>query len=478
MSTAEEYEAGKETDELWRLAILVEDAKLDSSFQDLRAHPMRLLAWFSSPRPRSDNAALAMCKLSLLDTFDNVHEYQAKKGVQLRSASSQRCRYPHVTLAPYHNMDSESEMVLMNLDFQSQSLEQHTGLTRPTTPTLLVASQAFLASHGYFHMELVWVHPFSPLPLDRVILSAAPARGSVPLTPALVEQAMQHLSSSVESGTVLLRQDTTFSLPGLFSLAGSGEKRHDTAKFTVLECSPVLQGKITRDTEVAVVPQEEGGEGEEEEEAEEEEVPAAPSPLSRSRKSHIFSTSMTSSTSSDLYQSSVEESFESKPRSGSVLSNCSASDFRNEDELPTDPCLEVATHPGIKLHRHYVLLPKTFAVGCELSQYQTVLLVAEKTHHERALGLVDVVVSIRPRGEGEGAVEGSHGAIVLWYDGQSELESYLPPPYPGYRYEEDALQVAYVHPLLMYSLFHETLSPTRRYLISVKVSTPADQPHH
>ena len=466
MEASTEISGGE--DGLWRLGILVEDTKLKSTFQDLRSSPMGLLVWFSPPHPRplSDSAALAMSKLSLLNTFDNVHEYQAKKGVQLRAASTAHCRSPLVTLASFRCMDSGRETVLMNLDTESQSLERNTGLSRPTTPAILVASRSFLTSQGYSHLELVWTQLFSPLPLAGVILSGGPGSQTVPLTPAIVQQAMQQLSLLVDSETIILRQGTTFSLPGLFSLGGL-EKRHVTVVFSVLECSPILQGRLTRETEIAVIPQEEGAE--EEEEGEKGEVVVS-SPLSMSQKNQSLSMSITSSSSEPYHDASIEESWESKRRSKFVLSSSSASDFSNEEEPPSDPRLEVATHPGIKLHRHYIIIPKVFATEHNLIQYETVLLVAEKARRGRSVGLADVVVSTRPRGEGQGQAEGSHAAVLMWYNGQSELERYLPPPYPGYLFEEEALQCAYVHPHLLYSLFHETLSPTRRYLISVKVS--------
>ena len=439
------------SDGLWRLGILVENTKLENSFQDLRSNPMRLLAWFTAPPPgpASGGAALAMCKLSVFETFDNVHEYQAKKGVSLRAASVRQCRYPHVTLAAHNCMTSGRETVLMNLDLDSQSLEQNTGLCTPTTPSILVASQEFLDTHGYSHMEAVWVQLFSPLPLERVILSGRQrSEETVALTPSSAGQAMQYLAQLVERETVVFRQDTHFSLPGLFSVSGSEERKHSTMELSILECHPVLQGRVTKETEIVVVPQEE------------EEV--------LHQKTQSLTTPITSS--GEFCQgSSVEESWETRSRSESALSNCSASDFRNEDELPSDPCLEVATCPGIKLHKHYVIVPETFAKEHDLYQYQTVLLVAEKRGGVAA-GLSDVVLSTRPRRDGR--AEGSNAAVMMWYDGQTELERYLPTPHPGYRYEQEALQCAYVHPHLLYSLFHETLSPTRRYYISIKVSSP------
>ena len=430
-------------DGLWRLAVVLDAEKLDSPFQYVRASPMRLLVWLLPPsRPPGDNSALAICKLSLFDTFDNVHEYQTPKGVQLRAANTALCRYPHVTLASYHYMESGRETVLMNLD--TQSLERNTGLSRTTTPTILVASQAFLVSHGYTHLELVWCQITSPLPLQRVIMMGG--QGTIALTPSLMRPAMEQLACLLEKETVILRQNTVFSLPGSFSVSGSKEeRRHGTVELCLLECSPVLQGRLTRETEVVVVPQGEGVAGD------------GPPSLSRLRRSH----SLTSS-------GEMEASWETtKSRSASVLSNCSASDFRNEDDLNSDPSLEVVTHPLIKLHRHYVMVPKQFATDHELFQYQTVLLVGERS--DRGVGLADMVLSTRTRSEGQ--AEGCHPAIVIWYDGQVELDHYLPPPYPGYHHDDSALQCAYVHPHLMYGLFHETLSPTRRYLISIKVSS-------
>lgn len=456
--------------ELWRLGMLVVDA--ENNFQELRHHPLRLLAWFTPPS-QPGGTALAVGKLSLLDTFDHVHEYEAKKGVPLRAGSTQKCRYPHMAVVPFKDMGNGKEAPLMTLDLQSSDLDRHTGLTRPTSPAILVASKTFLTSYGFSSSELVWVQVFVPLPLERVILSTQPGRGGLALTPDLVHQAMQHLFQRMREGPVLVRQDMTFSFPAPFFLGKSEKQRHEMAEFTVLECSPVMQGQLTERTEVAVLPQEKAEEEEDRDEEEEEVVTEEvdtglfPSfPPSLHRKSCISSLSSSEEMNPEA---GILDSCESKPRSGSVISNRSASDFRNEEEMP-DPFLEVVSHEDIKLRKHYIILPKSFAVEYELFQYQTVLLVAQETRQDGPGGLASLVLSTRRKKDGDERAEGSHGAIVLWYDGQAELERYVPPPCLGYSYEREALQAAYVHPFLLYSLFHETLSPTRKYFISIKVS--------
>ncbi len=464
--------------ELWRLGMLVVDA--DDNFQELRHHPLRLLAWFTPPSQQG-GTALAVGKLSLLDTFDHVHEYEAKKGVRvpLRASSTQRCRYPHVAVVPFKDMGNGKEAALMTLDLQPPALERHTGLTRPTSPAILVASKTFLTSYGFSSSELVWVQAFVPLPLDRVVLSTRPGREGLSLTPNLVEQAMQHLFQRMKEGPVLFRQGTAFSFPASFFLGKSEQQRHEVAAFTVLECSPVMQGQLTEQTVVAVLPEEEAeeeGEGDEEEEVvvEEEVDMGLPMSLPPSLPRKSCMSSLSSSEEVSL-EAGMVDSWESKPRSGSVISNRSASDFRNEEEI-SDPMLEVVTHADIKLHKHYVILPESFAREHELFQYQTVLLVAEETRQDSPAGLVSFVLSTRRKKYGDERAEGSHGAIVLWYDDQAELEQYVPPPFLGYSYEREALQAAYVHPFLLYSLFHETLSPTRKYFISIKVLSSSPLP--
>ena len=433
-------DADREEDGLWRLAIMVDGSSDQLSFVEVRSKPMRLQAWFppSPPPPRpGDGTALAVAKISLLDTFDNVHEYQTKKGVQLRAASSARRRYPHVTLASYRSMGDSEELVLMNLP----DMERHTGLSRATSPAILVASSSFLASQGYCHLELVWVQVVRPLRLERVVLSGG-AGGTTPLTPSLIGDAMQELSKLLEGETIVLRQGTTFSLPGRFSRseAGEEERQHGEVELSVLETSPVMQGQLTRETEVVVVPQAEGD---------------APS-LQSARSLHQPGGGA----------SALEESGETRSLTSS---NCSASDFRNEDEEeedPTsDPSLELLTHPDLKLHRNHVLVPKQFAEQHELLQYQMVVL--EPVGLPLSGGVADMVISTRAPGEEGG---GSHAAILVWYNGQAELERYLSPPYPGYTYPEAVLRCSFAHPHLLYAIFHETLSPSRRFLITIKVS--------
>ena len=445
-------------DELLRLAILVEDT--DSSFQELRYHPLQLLAWFSPPPPRveSRSTVLAVGKLSTLGTFDHVHEYDGKKGVPLKSTDSQRWQFRHVATVSFSDMGGGRETALMTLNLQARTLERHTGLTRATSPSLLVASSAFLKAYGFFNMELVWVELETALPLSHVILGPRPARGGLLLTADLIEQAMQQLFKMMQEGAVLFRQDMTFSLPATFTLE-TGEQRHETMEFAVLECSPVLQGQLTENTKVVVVPQEE-----DEEEGEEEAVS-----FHLSRR-HPF-LSQASSEDAELLTS-----YETKPRSSSVLSAQSASDFHNEEEV-VEPCLEVVSVPHLHLHRHYVLLPRAFAEPHELFQFQTVLLVAEqgetgwdgrRTTLPGSTGLDSLVFSTNRKLDRR-EVSGTHHAIVLWFDGQAELERYVLTSSLGAVFEEKALEVGYVHPFLLYALFHETLSPHRRYSISIKV---------
>ena len=446
-----EEDGGK--DGIWRLAVLMDGSQLDQSFEDLSRSPLRLLAWFStgSPPPPArlgEATALAVGKISLLDTFDNIHEYQTKKGVQLRAARTTRCRYPHVTLASYHCMDADAqEPLLMNLPDGGQCLERHTGLSRPTSPTILLASPIFLASQGYSHMELVWVQITRPLPLERVVVSGGRG-GTIPLSPIIMSEAIQQLSELVGRETVVFRQGAAFSLPGKFSRAGEEEGRHGVVELTVLESFPVLQGMLTRETEVVVLPHVEG---------------------------EVFSSLGTSGRSLSLSNlplgetSTLEESIETR---SFTASNCSASDFRNDDDdeeeagSTSDPSLELLTHPELKLHRNYVLVPRQFAQDHELLQYQMVVL-EPAGGSPLGQGLADMVISTHPPREEE--VGQSHSAILMWYDGQSELERYLPPPYPGFTYHEAVLRSAFVHPHLMYALFSETLSPFRRYSVTMKV---------
>ena len=424
-------------DELWRLAILVDGTALD---KELTKNPMRLLAWFTEPLPVPEGreTALVLAKISLLQTFDNVHEYQTKKGVQLRAANTARCRYPHVTLASCLHRGSDQEPVLSQME-PGISLDSHTGLARPTKPTLLLASPAFLATHGYSHLELVWVQLATPLPIERVVVSGA--AGKIALTPVIIDEAMQELASLVKKEMVILRQGTTFSLAGQFSVGEEG-KRHSVLQLTILETWPVCQGQLSTESEVVVVP------------AAEEEEEMAPRQAEKSL----------SLSSLPLEISGLEESTETKSL---TASNCSASDFRNEEEEPnSDPMLEVLTHPELCLHRNYVLVPRQFASDHKLLQYQMVVL--ERASPSATHSLEDMVVSIQPAGrEGD---QKSHVAILMWYEGQAELERYLPPPYPGYQYHEAVLQCAFLHPHLLFFLFPETLSPSRRYSVTVKVS--------
>ena len=142
--------------------------------------------------------------------------------------------------------------------------------------------------------------------------------------------------------------------------------RHGTIELTVMECLPVCQGRLTGDTEVVVISEEGGREEREREEREREEEGEESS----------FSQSQSFSLTGSCEPAHTDTSPETKSRSVSVVSNCSASDFRNEDDLNSDPSLELLTHPQIKLHRNFVIVPKQFATDHELYQYQMVVLEA------------------------------------------------------------------------------------------------------
>ena len=134
------------------------------------------------------------------------------------------------------------------------------GAARRVSPALLLVTAHFLAAYGFSPKEQVWFRAFAPLPLERVILALLP---EVPLSSEQIEAVVGQLYQRSEQESVVLQQDFDFRtqvmLPDPTRRKGRGqwagaEAVPQPVAFQVLETVPVLQGRITKETVVAVAP--------------------------------------------------------------------------------------------------------------------------------------------------------------------------------------------------------------------------------
>ena len=141
-----------------------------------------------------------------------------------------------------------------------EDLTLHVGVARPMSPALLLVTAHFLAAYGFSPKEQVWFRAFAPLPLERAILALQP---EVSLSSEQIGEVVGQLYRRSEQEAVVLQQDFDFRaqvmLPDPTRSKGRGqwagaEAVPQPVTFQVLETVPVLQGRITKETVVAVAP--------------------------------------------------------------------------------------------------------------------------------------------------------------------------------------------------------------------------------
>ena len=158
-----------------------------------------------------------------------------------------------------HTLEDLQENCKADLD-SLENLKVHMGVTRPVRPSLLLVASHFLAAYGFSPKEQVWFRAFVPLALERVIL--APTL-ELPLSDEQVEEVVGQLYSRSELEHVVIQQGFEFSTrvmlqdpsrtKGRGQWAGA-EAVPQAVTFQVLEAVPVMQGRITKETIMAVAP--------------------------------------------------------------------------------------------------------------------------------------------------------------------------------------------------------------------------------
>ena len=437
---------------------------------------------------------LAMCKRDCLQT-------QKKFDTPLTTANLSDCDHAHVILADCYVTESDSYP-----DSDHHPLQMsHT--------VRVSASAEFLSLYSFFDGEIVWVRQATPLPLDRVILSlATPETLTSQIVKHMVEQLYSHKSSVVihqhylflhcmaqvlnqESNSPSVGEDY-FPSPLSSSSSSSDQDSGDLSQgsiltFNVLETTPVVQGAITSKTRIFVVP--------------------TSKPQQVVTSTHDIQDTILSDDSNLFYKEGSTPSparLCSRPRSVSLSS---ASDFRFDDsgqyespretepprrtiELPTTSLPVLISPPpaftlpavaaaNFKQKYHFVLLPKRAALEHGVHDLQIVLIAAEDPpQHLSPLKLrqasppppsLGLVLPLRNTKEDNGPLA-RHLVVTKCYETETELEQYVSQTTLGRRYTPEELNMAYLHPELLFSLFPETLplSQTQRtYRISIEVSS-------
>ncbi len=433
---------------IWRVGMLLEASYLPQ----LRNNPMKLIKPVSalvSPDNSAGCEVVAVCKQGLLKTYQYVNEYitPSPSGCQLRAVDASACRYPAVLAAPLADQLVDFEELFQQLNINLEELHVATGFHQPSEPTIILASQHFMECYGFFTREPIWFRWYSPSVLTEVMLSPTGLLANQALAEA--GHVIAQLYAKAESEPVLMQQNFKFVFRASLNFeptAGeSASAREAVLSFQVLECCPVLQGKVTKDTVITFLPP--------------SVVASHDNQLCRRRRS------------------TREEG------KGHVESAASASDlsFLSEQQSESESyVIEAVSVASFKLQSQYIVLPKETAKQHGIYHCQNVLIEAalEARKKTPASTLSDITVSLcitdgcdNPLGKR------AHMAIAFLYEDEFELERYIPPSSLGLDYDTTALTLAYIHPQLLFFLFPETLSPSVHYYIRVKVSSLCPNRH-
>jgi len=111
-----------------------------------------------------------------------------------------------------------------------------------------------------------------------------------------------------------------------------------------------------------------------------------------------------------------------------------------------------------------------FARKHSITDCQSIWVEAHRLDNKQVTKLSDVTVTLHTNSVSSKSVTGRrHMAVVFLYEVEFELEQYIPPHSLGSEYDTAAMTMAYIHPQLLFFLFPETLSPSRRFFIRMKV---------
>lgn len=393
---------------------------------------------------------VAMCKQSLLSTYDYINDYTAlpsssQAGCTLRSIDQSNCKYPSTIVAPISQEKVDFEDLYSDLQMSTKELEISTGLPQRSIPNLLLASQHFMQSYGFYTREQVWYRYLTPPPLKQVVLT--PCETSTHLTLTHPDEVIGQLYEQCGREPVAMTRGFDYvlrvKLPSSHE-TNSTEKLDHVLTFRVLEATPTLQGVVTATTEVVLLPPNE-------QELESDWLLRSSGSQSSRRRSTIRRESAASA--SDILLE-VESEY-------SELSN---SDFE-------DYVIDVVAMANYKLQSHCVVLPKSSASTHGVFHCQSVWVCSvARDVATMAMTFDDLTLSL----SNDPPLDGPrmHSALVFVYEDEFELEQYVPPSRLGVDYEISELTRAYIHPELLFYLYPETLSYSRSYQLRVKVCIP------
>ena len=450
--------------EIWRVGILLKASFLEQ----LQESPLRVLA---CPVPSNsfsldEGDAIAFCKQHLLATYEHANEYTTPRlgsgGYKLKQSQLKHCKYPSVVVAAAEVLDTSVEELSDQLNVDLTTFVAHIGLSRPVAATLLLVSPHFLKVYGFFSQESVWFRRITPVPLSRVTL--------VPVLEALSEQ---QLEESVR-GLYTQCQRKTVTVQQGFNLVFGVHCSPTT--FAVTEASPVLQGKITDQTVITVLLPD----------------PSCPSSPSKPRRKgsgrRVSKTPVREDSDGEMYFD-AEDAVMSLRRTGS---GASASDFPHETssqflslpESSREYHTQVTSVGNFRLQSQYIVLPRDAATSHNVYHCQTVWVCAAREEERSNSTLSNLVlplhcgagVKAEEKKEGEEEEEEEeeerermHLAVAILYENEAELEKYVPPGALGGPLDRSAHGHAFIHPNLLFFLFPETLSSTRKFFVTIKV---------
>ena len=373
---------------IWRVGVL-----LEASFHpQLQKNPMKVLACpaLTNQLNLNEGEAIALCKQHLLKTYELANEYTtpgvSSDGYELKESKLNLCKYPSVVIAPASVLDKGQEDLSAELKFNLTAFEVRIGLPRSMKATLLLVSRHFLRIYGLFSEEVMWFRQLNPVPLDQITLVPA-SKDPADLSESHIEESVRQLYLHCQKEVVTVQQGFDF----VFQVHFSPDEDMDfdslsaeTEIFAVTKASPVLQGRITDQTIITVIP------------SRSDSATPMPSqtikPKRKVTKAHLFAEDSDGETYFD-----AEEESGSWRRTGS---GASASDFRYEQSLvlsevvtrtegPGDYHTQVTAASDFRLHSHYIVLPKDRATKHSIFHCQTVWVCAaedgEKSITARAL---------------------------------------------------------------------------------------------
>ncbi len=394
---------------IWQVGMLLEASYLPR----LKKDPMKLIVPKAGRSGRSGVASV--CKIGTLNTFKFANEYvnPTSNSCTLRVVDHTDCQYPSVLSVPLlEDNDIDSLSVLNHLNLTPNDLHIVTGLPQKSQPVLLLASQHFMESYGFFTREQVWFRWSSCIPLKEVLVKV--------INSSAVEVA--HIATQLyHQDMVVLHKGFNYTIP-----MHPNEPGDQVCRVHVCHCSPVLQGRITKDTVITVLP---------------------PSPS--------------------------EYSYTNKRRRSlrDISKRVPQSDMPKDES--TECVIEAVCVSSYKLPSHYIVLPKEIARKHNITHCQNVWVEAQQAEDRHITKLSEVNLQLRSVSS-IGLAQRKHQhrqhmAIVFLYEVEYELEQYVSPFLLGSEYDTVAMTMAYIHPELLFYLFPETLSTSRCFTIKIQV---------